>query len=611
MKSGATETSYTYLQKHYQFPKNVFVSHLPNEIKKSNHNYKILWAHHAYDQPLFLDFDHYIVDHIVSPSEWNKEQFIKYHNVPKDKITVIPNGVSDIFSYSDKKSKTMIYTSVPYKGLEVLAEIIPLIQEKQPDVKFKIFSSMSLYGLSDELYEDLYEKLNSLSNVEYSSAVEQEELVKHYQESAFFVHPNVWEETFCVSMAEAMKCGCYPIITDIGALKEVAGEKNCLIVPIEGTSTTTGFKVTREFINNFADACCVLLDNFESNRQNYNCASKLVSNYVSSNYNWKSISKHWSTLINQIAKQTMDSEKNSLTRYKLINAEEAVYEDKYLYEASKNVLRWEESDKELAQGRTNFQIEKFIALEGLNISVTFEHILKERRIMAEAYMRKIMEMKLKVREFEFKWKDKDKTKPLIFGSSDENAPKVACWYDLEELGMMHYLKSSELEIRDRLHQLEHLDKLLEKMVELNGGKPVTREQFLEENENYWETRLAQQALDELLSRQMGISTGNITAMRQASAPSIVDERNELKRGYFPVSDFSDTKQMEAFVGNLQSKVIEGYSKLTGNNFNGEKNNNSKEIGENKKNYFNEGSEIEDKRNGENLPKYFNKNYYVE
>ena len=77
MKSGATETSYQYLQEHYQFPENVFVSHLPEEIKKSNHQYKILWAHHAYDQQVFHNFDHNIVDYIVSPSQWNKDQFIK------------------------------------------------------------------------------------------------------------------------------------------------------------------------------------------------------------------------------------------------------------------------------------------------------------------------------------------------------------------------------------------------------------------------------------------------------------------------------------------------------------------------------------------------------
>ena len=129
MKSGATETSYHYLQEHYQFPENVFVSHLPEELKKSNHPYKILWAHHAYDQPVLLNFDHTTVNHIVSPSQWNKDQFVKYLKVPENKITVIPNGVADIFSHSTQKTKTMIFTSIPYKGLEVLSKIIPLIHQ--------------------------------------------------------------------------------------------------------------------------------------------------------------------------------------------------------------------------------------------------------------------------------------------------------------------------------------------------------------------------------------------------------------------------------------------------------------------------------------------------
>ena len=56
-------------------------------------------------------------------------------------------------------------------------------------------------------------------------------MIEHYQESAFFIHPNIWEETFCVSMAEAMKCGCYPIITNIGALPEVATENFLQLFP--------------------------------------------------------------------------------------------------------------------------------------------------------------------------------------------------------------------------------------------------------------------------------------------------------------------------------------------------------------------------------------------
>ena len=119
-----------------------------------------------------------------------------------------------------------------------MPEIIRRIHQKHPDAKFKIFSSMSLYVNQNDPYIELYEELKKLPNVEYSAAVDQEELIECYQESAFFIHPNIWEEVFCVSMAEAMKCGTYPIITNIGALSEVAGDNFASVVPIDGTPNT-------------------------------------------------------------------------------------------------------------------------------------------------------------------------------------------------------------------------------------------------------------------------------------------------------------------------------------------------------------------------------------
>jgi glycosyltransferase involved in cell wall biosynthesis len=300
MKSGATETSYFHLQEYYQFPDNVFVSHLPEEIKKSNHQYKILWAHHAYDQPILLNFDHTTVNHIVSPSQWNKDQLIKYLNVPEFKITVIPNGVSDIFTHSNQKSKTMIFTSIPYKGLEVLSKVIPMIHQVHPDTKFKIFSSMSLYGPSNDPFIELYEYLKTLPNVEYSSVIDREELVQHYQESAFFIHPNIWEETFCVSMVEAMRCGAYPIITDIGALAEVAGQNNATVIPIEGENTSKGWKVTDNFIRQFANGCCLALDYYDKEPKFYQEVSEIISDCVIEKYDWKNIAKKWEDLISQM-----------------------------------------------------------------------------------------------------------------------------------------------------------------------------------------------------------------------------------------------------------------------------------------------------------------------
>lgn len=260
----------------------------------------------------------------------------------------------------------------------------------------------------------------------------------------------------------------------------------------------------------------------------------------------------------------MTTDNSSALSYNPINADQAVNDETFLNQASDNVFAWEESDKEMAQGRTNFQIEKFIGMNTHNISVTFEHILKERRNMASGYMFKLIEMKERVREFEYKWNDKDKTQPIMWEiGGPGGGHKKLCWYDLEELELMHYLKNSELEIRDRMHQMEHMDKMLNKLVERNGGTPPTREQFLKENENYWDTRLAQQALDDLLSVQTGISGANITAMRQASAPSIVDEKNQFSEGYLPMNKLLDLKGRQEFIADLQSKVMKGYEKISG------------------------------------------------
>ena len=101
-------------------------------------------------------------------------------------------------------------------------------------------------------------------------------------------------------MCEAMRCGAYPIITNIGALAEVAGEKNATVVPIEGENTSKGWKVTENFLVNFANACCLALDYYDKEPQFYQEVSKLISNHVVENYDWKKIAVQWERLVENI-----------------------------------------------------------------------------------------------------------------------------------------------------------------------------------------------------------------------------------------------------------------------------------------------------------------------
>lgn len=554
MKSGASESSYVFLEEYYKFPENVIVSHLPQELQQSNKQYKVLWTQHSYDQPHYLNFNFSICDLIVSPSNWCREQFIKYHHIPENKIVVIPTGVSKKFTYSNKKSKTFIYTSIPYKGLEVLARIIPHI----PEATFKIFSAMNLYDIQEDPYNELYEYLKSLPNVIYSPAVDQAELIEHLQDAAFFVHPNIWEETFCVSLAEAMSCGCFPILTDIGALPEVSNEI-ANIVSMEGTRTTRGYEVTDLFLNNFINACKSALHFFDNDRDYYNQISQSASRFASETYDWKRIAEIWKTTIQSLVGEQMTDKK--FNQLQVITPEEAAKNEDYLKFALEEVLRWEEEDKELAQGRTNFQIEKFFLLEQYTVPSAFHAALKNRRILAEGYMQKIIEIKERVREFEYKWEGKDKTKPIEWSMRGPNGGTKLCWYDIEQIEMTHYLKSAELEIRDRIQQMDTFDKILNKLVEMNGG-PVTKEQFENEDHVYWERRFAEQSMDEMISSRTGISIGNIHSMRRGTAPTLVsDDVNRIKNGYGSIAEAMSNP--EAFLNGLQEKVLTGIAEVTG------------------------------------------------
>ena len=250
------------------------------------------------------------------------------------------------------------------------------------------------------------------------------------------------------------------------------------------------------------------------------------------------------------------------------SVEEAVGDkaSEYLQKAFENVYKYHEIDKELAQGRTNFQLEKFALLETYTLESAYESVLKSRRGMAEGLMTKIIECLEKVREFEYKWKDKDPSQPIVWectGGGPGGGGKKLCWYDTDKLSLDHFIKSSELEIRDRLYQMEHLDKMLEELTERNGG-PVTKEQFSSQESLYWERRFAEQSLDHALQNMTGLNLGDIHSMRRASAPSLVDPRNQLENSYLPTDMMMGSMEDRIkFLQDLQNKVMQGYEDVMG------------------------------------------------
>ena len=230
--------------------------------------------------------------------------------------------------------------------------------------------------------------------------------------------------------------------------------------------------------------------------------------------------------------------------------------NEFMLKVLQEATRWEESETELAQGRSDFQIEKFIIHDNFTIPSAFKAALINRRSVAEGLLQQVIEAKRAAREFHYKWDGKDKTQP-IWWKTKQGGEELS-WYDIDEFHFHRMLEGLNRGFKAAVEELECFDKLINRLIELNGGKLVSREQYNEDQPNYWERRLANQSLDDLLAAITGVNAGNIRSMRRASAPTVLtDDVNRTK------GSFGDPNNPLDFLNNLQQAVSAGIEEITG------------------------------------------------
>lgn len=230
--------------------------------------------------------------------------------------------------------------------------------------------------------------------------------------------------------------------------------------------------------------------------------------------------------------------------------------NEFMIKVLQEATRWEESETELAQGRSDFQIEKFIIHDNFTIPSAFKAALINRRSVAEGLLQQVIEAKRAAREFHYKWDGKDKTQP-IWWKTRQGGEELS-WYDIDEFHFHRMLEGLNRGFKAAVEELECFDKLINRLIELNGNKLVSRDQYNEDQPNYWERRLANQSLDDLLAARTGVNAGNIRSMRRASAPTVLpDDVNRTK------GTFGDPNNPMDFLNSLQQAVSSGIEEITG------------------------------------------------
>jgi hypothetical protein len=230
--------------------------------------------------------------------------------------------------------------------------------------------------------------------------------------------------------------------------------------------------------------------------------------------------------------------------------------NEFMFKVLQEANRWTDSETELAQGRSDFQIEKFIVHDNFTIPSAFKSALINRKSVAEGLLQQIIDAKKATRAFHYKWDGKDKTQPIWWKT--HQGGEELCWYDIDEFHFNRMLEGLNRGFKACVEELECFDKLINRLIELNGGELISREQYNEDQPNYWERRLANQSLDDLLSAKTGVNPGNIRSMRRASAPTVLtDDVNRTK------GDFGDPSNPLDFLTKLQEQVASGIGEITG------------------------------------------------
>jgi glycosyltransferase involved in cell wall biosynthesis len=300
---GGTEIQLEYLHKYVDkdlLNKVQITTSVPEKTPIDPTKINVLWVHNSYDQPNLYPWfknklNHRKYDWYVFNSHWTYEKYRLMFDIPTDISVVIKNGFDDDLilksEFKPKEKLKLIYTSTPWRGLDVLLSAMEQI--KTDKVELDIYSSTQIYGdafkkVNDDQFIKLYDKAKSLKYVNYKGYIDHKELMKVLHTYDCYVHPSTFEETFCLAAMESLAAGLVAMTTDLGALYETCAEFP-IYVPY--------LKDKEALAKQFAGAIDMLPDlisNVDENRM------KFQMQYYRQYYHWNVIKTYWERFLNGI-----------------------------------------------------------------------------------------------------------------------------------------------------------------------------------------------------------------------------------------------------------------------------------------------------------------------
>jgi len=196
-----------------------------------------------------------LIHRLVTGSEFMREYFWENFGVSRSKIRIMPNWVSlerfDPAKFDRDKVKQefglspdtrvvlFIHWLSPRKGPQYLVEMAREVIRENPDVVFWIVGEGPY---KDTLRQDI-DKSGLQDVMKLIGGVPNQDIAKYYAAADLFIMPSE-QEGFGRVMLEAIAMGIPLVVTDVGAVREILGERLATCVVTRGDIPGFAAKIT-------------------------------------------------------------------------------------------------------------------------------------------------------------------------------------------------------------------------------------------------------------------------------------------------------------------------------------------------------------------------------
>lgn len=296
LPAGGSEILYQNLLKNvdkFWFKKINVISSITRKEVLDKSRINLLWQHlNSNEENTFglcdPDFFNQLAK-IVFVSEWQRQKFKDNLDFPFEKSCVIHNAIEKIeYLEKSKTSKLkLIYTSTPWRGLDVLIEAFKLLN--RTDIELDVYSSTVIYGKDflKNKFDWLFDKCRLTKGVNYKGYAVNKAVRRALQHAHIFAYPSVFEETSCLAAIEAGAAGCRIVTTDYGALKETCGDyAEYIPYNLKKSDLVESYaKVLESNINNY---------------WSYTDKLRKQADYFNDYYSWNNRKHQWTNLFKEL-----------------------------------------------------------------------------------------------------------------------------------------------------------------------------------------------------------------------------------------------------------------------------------------------------------------------